>query len=231
MTTVLRGAPSGAIRLSRALLVHYDDHTINIAGLVGRHPLPPWQSTPAQRQVPQRSPAGGDHPRRRRRRARTGDIRRDGFLVDMARVFEELRGRGALRRPNENRRPLPPTGPPVPRRGQRDHRRPELVWCLDGVAAGVVDANYKVAKPAAGFPMPTLYRVLAYATALGLGLGLGEGHLVYARGNESTRRWRVRPAGIGIPAHTRDLDAPPIDVLAQVADLARRIAACTVLTS
>ena len=96
---------------------------------------------------------------------------------------------------------------------------PDLVWYSDGRPAAVIDAKYKAERPA-GFPDADLYQLLAYCTAL----QLRDGHLVYARGNERERRHTVRHAGVVIHAHTLDLSAVPSDLLAQVDDLANRVA-------
>ena len=84
----------------------------------------------------------------------------------------------------------------------------------------VVDAKYKAEKPA-GYPQADLYQLLAYCTVL----GLREGHLVYAKGNESELTHDVRGTEIVIHCHTVDLDQAPSTLLGQVRSLAHRIAA------
>lgn len=155
-----------------------------------------------------------------------GDVRLGGFLVDMARVFEDfltaalteaLRPHGGWSRPQD-----------------RHHLdvddlvaiRPDLVWYKDAEPAAVIDAKYKAEKPA-GFPDADLYQMLAYCTAL----GLPEGHLVYARGNALEVAHEVRRVGVVIHAHTVDLDTQPAALLGQIADLADRITATAVLST
>lgn len=149
-----------------------------------------------------------------------GDVPIGGFLVDMAKVYEDFltvalteafRPHGGWSRPQD-----------------RHHldvndliaMKPDLVWYRDGEPAGVIDAKYKAEKPA-GFPDADLYQMLAYCTAL----GLPDGHLVYAKGNAREVTHEVRRVGVAIHAHTIDLDSSPHDLLGQVDELAARIAA------
>lgn len=149
-----------------------------------------------------------------------GDVRLGGFLVDMAKVFEDFltvalteafRPHGGWSRPQD-----------------RHHLdaddlvaiRPDLVWYQHGEPAAVIDAKYKAEKPS-GFPDADLYQMLAYCTAL----GLPDGHLVYAKGNALEITHTVRRVGVAIHAHTVDLDMSPVALLEHVADLADRIAA------
>lgn len=155
-----------------------------------------------------------------------GDVRLGGFLVDMAKVFEDflttalteaLRPHGGWSRAQD-----------------RHHLdvddlvaiRPDLVWYQDGEPAAVIDAKYKAEKPA-GFPDADLYQMLAYCTAL----GLPEGHLVYARGNALEVTHEVRRVGVIIHAHTVDLNTSPADLLGRVADLADRVTATAALST
>lgn len=149
-----------------------------------------------------------------------GQLRLDGFLIDLYQVFEnfvtDTLGNALMR---------------VAGRCQAQDRhtldedglidiRPDLVWRINGHAVAVVDAKYKAEKPA-GFPQADLYQAFAYATAY----GLEEAHLVYAKGNEVAQGWTVRHAGIRITAHTLDLEQEPAAIMDQVEALARRVAA------
>lgn len=96
--------------------------------------------------------------------------------------------------------------------------KPDLVWHVDGAPAAVLDAKYKTEKPA-GFPDADLYQMLADCTAL----DLAEGHLIYAKGNESETSHEVRNAGVMIRAHALDLELTPVGLLGQVHDLATRV--------
>jgi 5-methylcytosine-specific restriction enzyme subunit McrC len=98
--------------------------------------------------------------------------------------------------------------------------KPDIVWQINGSAAAVVDAKYKAEKPR-GYPNADLYQLLAYCTVL----GLPTGHLVYAAGNEEPARHVVRQAGIEILCHALNLSQPPDALLAEMRDLARKIAA------
>ncbi len=145
----------------------------------------------------------------------------DGFVVDMAKVFEDFvcLALGSRLKAVEGRV------------ATQDYwhldeakevvMKPDLVWYrADGVTpAAVVDAKYKAEKPG-GFPDADLYQVFAYATALGLPIS----HLVYAKGNEVGRVHDVVNAGVRIHAHTLDLLLPPAELLQQVDRLADQIA-------
>ncbi len=148
-----------------------------------------------------------------------GDIRVAGFLVDMAKAYEDFltaalteafRSRGGWCRA-QDRHNLDID--------DRIGMRPDLVWYLDGRPAAVIDAKYKVERPA-GFPDADLYQMLAYCTAL----DLSHGHLVYAKGNASEVTHEVRNTSVIIHAHTIDLDASPAALLSQIEGLAGRIA-------
>ena len=150
----------------------------------------------------------------------SGDIRLGGFLIDMAKVFEDFvtaalsqafRVHSGWCRP-QDRHHLDVSADVV--------MKPDLVWYLGGQPAAVIDAKYKAEKPA-GFPDADLYQMLAYCTAL----GLGDGHLVYARGNEKEVIHEIRNVGVRVHAHTLELAAEPTALLGQVFGLAGQIAA------
>lgn len=147
-----------------------------------------------------------------------GSVRVSGFLVDMAKVFEDfltvtltrsLEVRGGTCRA-QNPHDLDAAG--------RVRMYPDLVWYQGGRPAAVVDAKYKAEKPA-GFPNADVYQLLAYCTAL----DLAEGHLVYAKGDDPTVTHEIRNAGVTIHAHTLDLAVAPDALLARVDDLAGRM--------
>ena len=151
-----------------------------------------------------------------------GDIRLGGFLIDMAKVFEDFvtaaltqafRVHDGWCRP-QDRHHLDVAADVV--------MKPDLVWYLHGSPAAVIDAKYKAEKPA-GFPDADLYQMLAYCTAL----GLPDGHLVYAKGNAEQVMHEIRNVGVRVHAHTLDLAADPAALLDQICGLARRIAAAT----
>jgi 5-methylcytosine-specific restriction enzyme subunit McrC len=148
-----------------------------------------------------------------------GDIRLSGFLVDMAKVYEDFvtaaltqafRSHGGWCRP-QDRHHLDVAADVV--------MKPDLVWYVGGEPAAVIDAKYKAEKPA-GFPDADLYQMLAYCTAL----ELDDGHLVYAKGNEEQVMHLIRNAGVSVHAHTLDLAREPPELLDQVALLGNQIA-------
>ncbi|MFG3290139.1 McrC family protein [Streptomyces sp. NPDC048179] len=149
---------------------------------------------------------------------RHGDVRVDGFLLDVAKVFEDFVCAALTQA-------LRPYGGRC--RAQARHHldeaceillRPDLVhYTDDGVPQAVADAKYKAEQPE-GFPEADLYQILAYCTAL----GLPAGHLIYAKGNELQTRHTVRGAGVSIFQHALTLDEEPPRILTAV----ERLAAC-----
>ena len=149
-----------------------------------------------------------------------GSVRVSGFLVDMAKVFEDFLTT-TLTRALEERGGICRAQDPVDLDADRRVRmNPDLVWYQKGRPSAVIDAKYKAEKPA-GFPNADVYQLLAYCTAL----RLVDGHLVYAKGNEPTVTHEIRNAGITIHAHALDLSLPPAILLSRVDGLARQIAA------
>lgn len=150
---------------------------------------------------------------------KTGAVMVNGFMLDMAKVFEDFLTvalGGALTAYDghckaQDRWHLD--------EAQEIRMRPDLVWYRrSGDIGAVVDAKYKAEKPS-GFPYADLYQMLAYCTAL----NLPRGHLVYAKGNEPAARHVVRNAGVEIVQHALDLDQPPQALLAQVEEIAHAI--------
>ncbi len=149
-----------------------------------------------------------------------GTVRIDGFMLDMAKLFEDFltEALGAA---------LVADGGRV-RAQDRWHldeastvpMKPDLVWYGPGstTPTAVIDAKYKAEKPS-GYPNVDLYQMLAYCTVR----GLRRGHLVYAKGNEPEARHRVVGAGVEIHQHALDLDADPAVLLDQVRDLATQV--------
>lgn len=147
-----------------------------------------------------------------------GTVQADGFVVDMAKVFEDFVTTALGSAPEAfagtgvaQRRLWLDEGSTIP-------IQPDLTWLRDGVPVAVIDAKYKAEKPS-GFPNADVYQMLAYCTAL----GLTEGHLVYAKGNDAERSAVIRHARIAICCHALDLDAPPDVLLSQVDQLAKSI--------
>ena len=153
--------------------------------------------------------------------ARAGQIEAPSILFDMDRVFEDfvvvaLRevlglsewafpqgGRGRKRLSLDRAGTLP--------------LEPDLSWWEAGRCVFVGDVKYK--RTVRG-EQGDLYQLLAYATASDLPGGL----LVYAAGDgndESTRVHLVRHGGRALHMAALDLGAPPAQVLAQVARVAK----------
>ncbi|OIV37881.1 restriction endonuclease [Mangrovactinospora gilvigrisea] len=150
-----------------------------------------------------------------------GSVRIDGFLLNLATVYEAFvctaLGR-ALTRYGGYCRDQDPWHLDADR---RIRMRPDLVWYADtGRPVGVADAKYKAEKPA-GFPDADLYQMLAYCTAL----GVRSGHLVYARGTEPAIRHVIAGADVELVQHVLDLDQDPKPLLRDVDRIASGIAA------
>ncbi|MEV4524882.1 hypothetical protein [Streptosporangium sp. NPDC049304] len=154
---------------------------------------------------------------------RLGDVTVNGFLFDMAQVFEDFVTvvlREALT-DDGGHCALQATHHLDERQAIR--MVPDFVWYADdGIPLAVADAKYKAEKPK-GFPDADLYQMLAYCTAL----NLPEGHLIYAKGNAPHAAHRVRHARITIHQHALDLDQPPAGLLTEVKALARRLVTVT----
>ena len=134
-----------------------------------------------------------------------------GYLIDMARVFEQFveaqAGRSVARWGGEVRSQETVSL-------DQDHlvkMRPDLVWRHNGRAQAIFDAKYKAEKPA-GYPNADVYQMLAYCVRY----GLSTGHLIYAAGNEIAARFNVTQAGITIVCHALRLDVPNVEIEATV---------------
>ena len=161
------------------------------------------------------------------------DLAVSGFVIDMAKVFEDFvctaLGRALVGRAGGSVRTQDPWALDA---AGAVGMKPDLVWYADdggspppgrraaGRPAAVVDAKYKAEKPA-GFPNADVYQMLAYCTRLGLPMGW----LVYAKGNEAGATHEVVGAGIEVRARVLDLALPPSDLVAQVDLLAEQMIA------
>jgi 5-methylcytosine-specific restriction enzyme subunit McrC len=147
--------------------------------------------------------------------AHPGPVHSNGFLLDLAVVFERFLTvalREALR-DRHGGRLVAQAGTHLDH-GRRIRVRPDLTWRRDGRVVSVVDAKYKRQMPAAD-----AYQMLAYCTAH----GLHSGHLVYASGDETVRH-AVRNSGTTIHCHSLDLGLVPDALLARVDRVANEIA-------
>lgn len=150
---------------------------------------------------------------------RPGSVRVSGFLVTMWKVYEDFLTAAFTRA-------FRPHGGTVRAQdihhldvGQSVTLKPDIVWYVNDQPRAVIDAKYKVEKPA-GFPEADVYQLLAYCTAM----RLRDGHLVYAKGNADQGVRLIRNTDIRIHTHTVDLSLLPDQLLAHVDALAREIA-------
>lgn len=147
--------------------------------------------------------------------ARRGGVIANGFLLDMAAVFENFLA-ASVRVAMERRHggTVLTQASSYLDHGRRVGMRPDLAWRCNGQVRAVADAKYKRHLPAAD-----VYQMLAYCTAYGLTCG----HLVYATGGVPMIGHVVRNSGVQIMCHSLDLDQPPEALLADVDRLADQI--------
>jgi 5-methylcytosine-specific restriction enzyme subunit McrC len=150
---------------------------------------------------------------------RVGDLVVSGFLLNMAKIFEDFVC-VALRRA------LMPFGGHTTLQysthldvDRSVSIQPDLVWSRGGRPVAVADAKYKAERPS-GFPQADLYQMLAYCTVL----GLDTGHLVYAQGEEAAGVVDIAGSPLRVVRHVLDLEAAPAQVLRQIATIAQGMA-------
>lgn len=154
-----------------------------------------------------------------------GDVRVTGYMFDMWRVFEDfvtIALSESLRQQSGGR--CVPQDPLHLDKAEQVDMKPDLVWYREGEPRAVVDAKYKAERPD-GFPNADLYQMLAYCTVL----GLDEGHLVYAKGNETVSSHAIRGADVVIHCHALDLALSPIQLLEHIDGLARILSSDAVM--
>lgn len=151
---------------------------------------------------------------------RTGPVAVNGFVLDMARIFEDFLTRSfeaALSRhgcqvaAQQARHRLD--------EASRIPLRPDMSVYRRGRLVGVIDAKYKTltgGRP----PNEDLYQLTAYCTAL----GVGHGHLVYASGAPAATRHDIRRTAIAVTAHALDLAAPVPELVARIDHIAGEMA-------
>lgn len=147
-----------------------------------------------------------------------GEERSTAFLVTVAQVFEDFVG-AQLRRHLERRggRVSSQYVDDLDEAG-RLTIRPDIVWRRGGIVIAIADAKYKAEKPQ-GFPHADVYQMHAYCSRF----GLSEGHLVYARGEETPLVHRLRGSGVRVHCHAIDLSTPA-SALASMERVAEAIA-------
>ena len=150
-----------------------------------------------------------------------GSVQMAGFVVDMARVYEDFVGTAlteALTRypggtriqyPSHLDDPGPGGKPAIP-------MRVDIVHTLVGRPLLVFDAKYKAADRNGQYPNADHYQMLAYCTAL----HVPTAWLVYAGGGHPARR-RIGNTDITVIEYPLDLSAEPGDLLTQIDLLAR----------
>lgn len=148
-----------------------------------------------------------------------GDVEVTGYVFDMWRIFEDFVTTALSEALAQIGGRCVPQDPLHLDNANQVDMQPDLVWYRDGQPSAVVDAKYKAEKPY-GFPNADLYQMLAYCTVLRLPVG----HLVYAKGNESVSAHSVRGSDVVIHCHALDLALPPVHLLAQIDNLAQRLA-------
>ncbi|WP_353951942.1 restriction endonuclease [Knoellia sp. S7-12] len=180
--------------------------------------LPPWQPTRLNRrlqpalQLAEVVLAGNSFEHR------FGEVQVSGFMFDMWRIFEDFVC-VALREA------LAPFGgaSSLQYRTHLDKAlavgmKPDFVWSSGGAPRVVVDAKYKAEKYA-GFPQADLYQLLAYCTVL----GLSSGHLIYAKGSETSGMHKIRGVDVTVHQHALNLSQPRRELLAGIDELAAQL--------
>ena len=205
----------------RAIMQRLDD----VSDLVPGKPLPSWRSSRRNAHYDTVLWFASMVLKHRSVDLPAGAVDVNGFIIDMATVFEDFVTAAltdSLEKIDGRVRPQDPQTLDVT---DTVKMAPDLVWYRGGRAIAVIDAKYKVEK-VAGYPNADLYQMLAYCTALGLPVG----HLVYAKGNEAEQQLIVRGSGVQLHAHALDLELMPAQLLAQVDDVAAKILAASPLT-
>ncbi|MGB8022051.1 MAG: hypothetical protein WCF04_12540, partial [Candidatus Nanopelagicales bacterium] len=151
-----------------------------------------------------------------------GGLEMAGFVVDMARVYEDFVGTAlteALARYPGGTRLQHPSRldiPEAPGTRAAIPMKVDVVHAVNGRPRMVFDAKYKAADPGGTYPNADHYQMLAYCTAL----QVPTAWLVYAGGGAPARR-RVVNTDVTVVEYPLDLSAPPTALLDRVDCLAR----------
>lgn len=151
-----------------------------------------------------------------------GDLRANGFLMDMNEVFQEFVTR-ALRETLQVSSRTFRSDKTLRTRltldvKQRVRLEPDLSWWDGSLCAFVGDAKYKRIHDKR-VPNSDLYQVLAYATALDLPGGL----LIYAQGEADPVVHQVRHFGKRLEVATVDLSGSIEDIRTSIEGVAERV--------
>ncbi|MGW3232715.1 McrC family protein [Kitasatospora sp. NPDC001095] len=223
---ILRAAVERLLRLPgvpqdvRRRLLHQRVRLAEVSPLVRGQALPTWHATRLNARYQHALHLAGVLLDGSSPEHTSGELRIDGFLFNMNRLFEDFATvalREAFRGADRSCRLQDPHH--LDEAGEIRMKPDFVLYGPEGTPQAVADAKYKAEK-SGGYPDGDLYQMLAYCTAL----SLREGHLVYAKGNAPHTAHRVRHAGIVIHQHALDLDRGPADLLGEIRSLARRMA-------
>lgn len=152
-------------------------------------------------------------------RTGAGGVSAAGFVVDMAKVFEDflsvaladalahVPGEVVTQKRTVLDEPLRGVAPVL--------MYPDIVHQVAGRPVIIADAKYKAASPSGDYPNADKYQMLAYCTAL----DVNRAWLIYARGGEPVVR-RIRNTVVDVVEWPLDLAMGPDSILLQVAALA-----------
>ena len=147
-----------------------------------------------------------------------GEVRAQGFLMDMNVVFQEfvtVALREALR---VREAEFKECNIETLDEGKRIRLKPDLVWREGSSYRFIGDAKYKLIKDER-FPNADMYQMLAYLTASGLSNGM----LIYAKDETEEINYRVRNAGKNVHVATLDLSGSLDEILGRVGELGGKI--------
>ena len=149
-----------------------------------------------------------------------GEVRAQGFLMDMNVVFQEfvtvaLRETLRLSELTFKERHIKTLD-----KGKRIRLKPDLVWQEGSSCRFIGDAKYKLIKDTR-FPNADMYQMLAYLTAS----RLSDGMLIYAKDEDEVEEinYRLRNAGKNVHVVTLDLSGSLDEILRRVRGLGDRI--------
>jgi len=150
-----------------------------------------------------------------------GDKASTSFVFDMNKVFEEFVSTALAEA-------MAPYGSDLREQVKdwsldEDDRlalKPDLSWWVDGRCVAILDAKYKAIDEGL-MKHPDAYQMLAYCSAY----GLPRGYLIYAKDSGAQAvEHKVRNANVEIIVETLDVGKEPEELLAQVEQLAARLA-------
>ena len=147
-----------------------------------------------------------------------GEVRAQGFLMDMNVVFQEFLTVALREALGVSENAFKEEYISSLDESDKIKLRPDLVWRVARRCVFVGDAKYKHVKDDR-FPNADLYQMLAYTTSLKLQNGL----LIYAKGETDETTYRVRNSGKELHIATLDLSGSLDEILERVGELGSRI--------